>query len=95
MSQAISGPRQPDNYEVSINPITAPHQQINETVHPISNENYTVLILNNSLIQPNNLCIMNITASNPAGRTVIIQNWKISKLNHCQNTVMLLYILAY
>ena len=92
MSQAISGPRQPDNYEVSINLITTPHQQINETVHPISNENYIVLTLNNSLIQPNNIYIMNITASNPAGGTVIIQNWKISKLSRCQDIVMLLHI---
>ena len=88
MAQAISGPRQPDNYEVSINLITAPHQQIKETVHHIYNENYTVLILNNSLIQSNNLYEMNVTASNLAGRTVIVQNWKISKLNRCQDTVI-------
>ena len=88
MAQAISGPRQPDNYKVSINLITAPHQQIKEIVHHIYNENYTVLMLNNSLIQSNNLYEMNVTASNPAGRTVIVQNWKISKLNRCQDTVM-------
>ena len=57
------------------------HQQISYA-YPIEDHkyvNYIELTLNNSILQPNNLYVMNVTASNPAGRTVIIQNWKLSE----------------
>ena len=77
----MSGPRTPEMYELSLNWVI--EQQTLSIVHPIEDNeyvNYIELTLNNSIIQPNNLYVMNVTASNPAGRTVIIQDWKLSNL---------------
>ena len=77
----MSGPRIPEVYELSLNSVI--EQQTLSIVHPIEDNeyvNYIELTLNNSIIHPNNLYVMNITASNPAGRTVIIQDWKLSNL---------------
>ena len=68
-------------YEFSFNSVIEHHQQQISNAYPIEDyeyENCIELTLNNSLIQPYNLYVMNITASNPAGRAVIIQDWKLS-----------------
>ena len=56
------------------------HKEVKEIVQVLNintiNNSYIMLAINNSstMIQPNNLYVMNITASNPAGESVIIQN---------------------
>lgn len=80
--QGITGPRTPVEYKISVLQIRTPHdhKQVKEIVQVLNintiNNGYIMLAISNSstMIQPNNLYVMNITASNPAGESVIIQN---------------------
>lgn len=87
--QGISGPRTPVEYTVSLFQISTPHQHTMETVElqcrAVTNDGSIVLTIDDSLvIHHNNLYVMNITASNPAGESAIVQNFKLSKLMHRQ-----------
>ena len=64
--------------------IRAPHEQVTETLQVLINtvnDGYIVLTISNGsiIIHLNNLYAINITASNPAGESVIIQNLTFSK----------------
>ena len=83
--QLLSGPRRPEVYEVSLNLITKSEykykQEKSLTVHPIVYDKleYIMLTLIDGLIQPNNIYTVNISASNSAGSSIIVQNLIISK----------------
>ena len=66
------------------------HQQQTQVIlYPINHENAVALILNDSIIQPNNLYMVNISASNRAGSAIIIQDLIISKchwIHTCSTT---------
>ena len=81
--QAISGPRIPVEYRVSLTQISTLHQQVTEAVAQtvdIYSRYITLTIDNGSIVLPNNLYVMSSTASNPAGEAIIIHNSKFSKL---------------
>lgn len=77
------GPKRPDMYEISLKSVIKDqheHQQQTQVIlYPTDHENTVVLILNDSIIQPNNLYMVNISASNSAGSAIIIQDLTISK----------------
>lgn len=83
--EAISGPRKPDMYDVSVNLINV------DSLHAFnisdcpsivdhSNDASNVALTLMCDIQPNELCTFNITASNRAGISQIFRNGNLSKL---------------
>ena len=80
----MHGPRRPDMYEVLLELITRTkddHQQTQFTKYPwfTNHENIVELTLSDSIIQPNNIYLVNVSASNSAGSSIIVQNLIISK----------------
>ena len=71
-------------YEISLKSVIKDqyeHQQQTQVIlYPINHENAVALILNDSIIQTNNLYMVNISASNRAGSAIIVQDLIISKL---------------
>ena len=82
--KAITGPRKPDEYDVSVNLINVNSlQAMNVSNCPSiaghSNDASSVALTLLCDIQPNELCTFNITASNRAGRSLIFKNGNFSK----------------
>ena len=85
--KAISGPRKPKEYNVSVNLINVDSltsMNISDCPSIInhSNEAASVALTLMCGIQPNELCMFNITAANRAGRSLIFENGDLSKLIH-------------
>ena len=82
--QEISGPRTPENYTVSVNLInTDKPEEMNISncldIDQKSNTDNVTLTLN-CYVQLQQLCTFNISASNEAGNTMIVENGKLSKV---------------
>ena len=56
-------------------------QETHVAVYSTDYGNSIVLTLNDSIIQPNNLYVVNVSASNTAGSSIIIQDLIISKFS--------------
>ena len=82
--KAISGPRKPEEYNVSVNLINEDSlKSVNISDCPSiinhSNEAANIALTLMCGIQPNELCTFNITAANRAGTSLIFENGDLSK----------------
>ena len=83
--QAISGPKTPQQYEVSLFTVSLGEYSSQAFECPMKSDDgywcsgYTNLTLNNSLIQPNDLYTVDVVASNSGGSTMIVRDLKISE----------------
>lgn len=82
--KAITGPRKPEEYDVSVNLINIDSlQAMNVSDCPSiadhSNDASSVALTLMCDIRPNELCTFNVTASNRAGRSLIFKNGNLSK----------------
>ena len=83
----MHGPRRPDMYEVLLELIMRNEndyqQETRFTRYPMArftnHETIVELTLGDSTIQPNNIYLMNVSASNSAGSSIIVQDLIISK----------------
>ena len=81
----MHGPRRPEMYQVLLELITRNEddhwQEIQLTSYSwfTNHENIVELTLSDSTIQPNNIYVVNVSASNSAGSSIIVQDLIISK----------------
>ena len=84
-AQAISGPRKPDTYNVSVNFIDTDEPLARNIFQCPNNALYSdignVTLTLNCDIHPNELCTFNISASNEAGKSLIFENGKLSEFH--------------